>query len=130
MFITVTQQDTFSALALNIIHREREIAQYQINIDNYTHILDILPKGIIPENIVAYMGVPPESLPNDVSLEFILEVNNYQYRERISTLIRTESIEQAKSKHILEALKAQIPADQLDALVADALVKVNAQTPA
>ena len=27
-------------------------------------------------------------------------------------------------------LKAQIPADQLDALVADALVKVNAQTPA
>jgi hypothetical protein len=27
-------------------------------------------------------------------------------------------------------LKAQIPADQLDALVADALVKVNAQIPA
>ena len=27
-------------------------------------------------------------------------------------------------------LKAQIPADQLDALVADALVKVNAKTPA
>lgn len=27
-------------------------------------------------------------------------------------------------------LKAQIPADQLDALVADALVKVNAQTTA
>lgn len=128
MFITVTQQDTFSALALNVIHREREINQYQINIDNYTHILDVLPKGLIPENIVPYMGVPPESLPNDVSLEFILEVNNYQYRERISTLIRTESIEQAKSKYILESLKAQIPADQLDGLVAEALAILN--TPA
>jgi len=130
MLSTVTQQDTFTALALNVIHREREINQYQINIDNYTHILSVLPQGIIPENIVPYMGVPPESLPNDISLEFVLEVSDYQYRERICTLIRTENIEQSKSKRILEALKAQIPADQLDALVADALVKVNAQTPA
>ena len=40
------------------------------------------------------------------------------------------TIEQGKAKRVLDALKAQIPADQLDALVADALVKVNAQTPA
>jgi hypothetical protein len=43
-------------------------------------------------------------------------------------LIRTEAIEQGKAKRVLDALKAQIPADQLDALVADALVKVNAQS--
>ena len=38
-------------------------------------------------------------------------------------------IEQNKAKRVLEALKAQIPADQLDALVADAVAKINAQTP-
>jgi len=68
-------------------------------------------------------------LPFDVPLETVQIVADYQYRDRIRYLIRTEAIEQNKAKQVLNALKAQIPVDQLDALVADALVKVNAQTP-
>jgi hypothetical protein len=74
------------------------------------------------------MSTKTEELPFTVSLEIMQQIADYQYRDRISYLIRTELIEQSKAKRVLDALRAQIPADQLDALVADALVKVNAQS--
>ena len=114
-------------LALLVVYREREVYQYQVNIDNYTHILQTLPSGEIPEEVAKYMSTKVEELPFDTSPDIFKQVANYQYRNHIAYLIRTEMIEQNKSIHILEALKAQIPADQLDALVAEALVIVNAQ---
>lgn len=130
MYLTITNQDTLETLALNVVHREREVHQYQINIDNYSIMLDALPKGDIPPEIEPYMNTAVEDIPNFVSLDTVKLISDYQQRKRITGLIRTETVEQSKSKSILEALKAQIPADQLDALVADALAKINAQTPA
>ena len=129
-FLTITNQDTIDTLALNVVHREREVHQYQINIDNYTQMLTALPQGEAPAEIAQYMSTKTEELPFDVPLETVQLISDYQYRDRIAYLIRTEAIEQGKAKRVLEALKAQIPADQLDALVADAVAKINAQTPA
>jgi len=128
--MTINAQDTINSLALNVVHREREVHQYQINIDNYTTMLAALPQGEPPAEILQYMSTKTEELPFSVSLDVMQQIADYQYRDRISYLVRTELIEQGKAKRVLDALKAQIPADQLDALVADALVKVNAQTPA
>ena len=130
MYLTITNQDTIDTLALNVVHREREVHQYQINIDNYTQMLEDLPQGEAPAEIAQYMSTKVEELPFDVPLETVQIVSDYQYRDRIRYLIRTEAIEQGKAKAVLNALKAQIPADQLDALVTDALAKINAQTPA
>lgn len=130
MYMTINPQDTINALAINVVHREREVHQYQINIDNYTAMLATMPQGEPPAEILQYMSTKTEELPFDVPLETVQAVSDYQYRDRIRYLVRTEAIEQGKAKAVLNALKAQIPADQLDALVADALVKVNAQTPA
>ena len=128
--MTINPQDTINTLALNVVHREREVHQYQINIDNYTAMLAAMPQGEPPAEIVQYMSTKTEELPFDVPLETVQAVADYQYRDRIRYLIRTEAIEQNKAKQVLNALKAQIPADQLDALVAEALVLVNAQTTA
>jgi hypothetical protein len=128
MYLTITSQDTTDALAINVVHREREFHQYQINIDNYTAMLAALPQGDIPSDIAPYMDTPTEDLPAFIPLETIQLISDYQWRKRISVLIRTEAIEQNKVKRILDALKAQLPADQLDTLVAAALVKVNAQS--
>ena len=128
--MTINTQDTINALALNLVHREREVHQYQINIDNYTVMLTALPQDAPPAEILQYMSTKTEELPFDVPLETVQAVADYQYRDRIRYLIRTEAIEQGKAKAVLNALKSQIPADQLDALVADALVLVNAQTTA
>jgi hypothetical protein len=128
--MTINPQDTINSLALNVVHREREVHQYQINIDNYTTMLAALPQGEPPAEILQYMSTKTEELPFSVSLEVMQQIADYQYRDRISYLVRTELIEQSKAKRVLDALKAQIPADQLETLVAEALVIVNAQTPA
>jgi hypothetical protein len=130
MYMTINPQDTINSLALNVVHREREVHQYQINIDNYTTMLAALPQGEPPAEILQYMSTKTEELPFSVSLEVMQQIADYQYRDRISYLVRTELIEQSKAKRVLDALKAQIPADQLETLVAEALVIVNAQTPA
>ena len=127
--MTINPQDTINTLALNVVHREREVHQYQINIDNYTTMLANMPQGEPPAEILQYMSTKTEELPFEVSLEAMQQIADYQYRDRISYLIRTELIEQSKAKRVLDALKAQIPADQLNTLVAEALVIVNAQTP-
>ena len=130
MYMTINPQDTINSLALNVVHREREVHQYQINIDNYTTMLASLPQGEPPAEILQYMSTKTEELPFSVSLDVMQQIADYQYRDRIAYLIRTELIEQSKAKRVLDALKAQIPADQLDALVAEALVIVNAQSAA
>lgn len=125
MYLTINPQDTIDALAMNVVHREREVHQYQINIDNYTQMLAALPQGEVPADLAPYMDTPTEELPSFIPLETFQLIADYQYRKRITYLIRTEAIEQSKAKRVLDALKAQIPADQLETLVADALVKVN-----
>lgn len=130
MLLTITQQDTINTLAFNIVHREREVHQYQINIDNYTAMLAVLPEGEPPAEILQYMSTKTEELPFDVSLETMQTIADYQYRDRIAYLIRTEIIEQNKSKRILEAMKIQLPTDTRDQLILDAAATINAQTPA
>jgi hypothetical protein len=130
MYLSIDPQETLETLAFNLVHREREINQYQINIDNYTHILAQLPQGDIPTDIEPYMNTSMEDIPAFIPIETINLISDYQQRKRIATLIRTENIEQGKSKRILEALKAQIPADQLNSLIANALTKLNIPTPA
>ena len=136
MYLTITDQDTINMLAFNIVHREREVNGYQINIDNFTQMLTVLPQGDVPSDIAQYVGAKPDNhtkiddLPLSFSDEQIDLISKYQYRVDLTLRVRTEKAEQNKAKAVLNALKAQLPADQLDALVAEALVIVNAQSAA
>jgi hypothetical protein len=82
-----------------------------------------LPQGDWPADISQYKGADPSSL---VSLDAATAqlVSDYAYRDRLQYLIVTENIEMNKSKRVYDAIKAQIPADQLDALVATAKAKL------
>ena len=124
-YMTVTTQDTLTALADNVVHREREVHQYQINIDNYTVMLSALPQDDWPADIVQYKTTQTENIPFSVPMETVQLIADYQYRDRLSYLLRTENIEQSKTKRVLEALKAQIPTDQLEQMVADAKAKID-----
>lgn len=126
-YITITVDDTLSTLATNVVHREREVHQYQINIDNYTTMLSALPSGEWPESIAQYKNIPSDAIPFNVSLEIVQLAADYQYRDRISQLLRSENIEQNKSKRVLEALKAQIPSDQLNNLIATAKTSIDSK---
>jgi hypothetical protein len=127
MYLTISQEDSFKNIAFNAVLRENEIHNYQFNIDNYTGILTSLPQGDTPANIVQYLETPIEDLPAHIPLNEVQTIAEYQWRKRLNTLIRTETVEQLKSKSILSSLKAQLPTERFDELMTEALVKFNAQ---
>ena len=127
--LTITQQDTINTLAINAVHREREVHQYQINIDNYNQMLTALPTGEVPADIAQYLNTQPDDLPIDMDIDDVMLISQYQYRDRLKKLLRTENIEQSKARAVLESLKAQLPADTRDQLILDAAAAL-AQQPA
>ena len=85
MYLTITQQDTIDTLALNVVHREREVHQYQINIDNYALALQHIT-----------------SLSTDEQVELTA------FAEQLRELLASEKIEQKKAKIMLAVLQAQV----------------------
>lgn len=98
-------------------HREIEVYNYQVNIDNYTAMLATLPSGEWPPTLLPYRGTAVDALPYDLSDSEVTTISTYQHRDRLRALLRTERVEQGKSIMIRDALKAQIGANY-DALVA------------
>lgn len=79
--------DKKTILSDAIAGRKREIMMYQINIDNYDLMLN---SGADDDAEIA----------SDMA----------DYRKRIKDLLRSERVEQAKSKMVLSALEAQLAA--------------------
>lgn len=104
-------------IAQAIITREREIFNYQFNIDNYNSMLAALPQGEWPPEFESYRGVPVEAIPMDIPIENIELISDYNYRDRLKYLIRTETIERNKSIKVLEALKARLTSEELSQLL-------------
>jgi hypothetical protein len=123
MFYSVSGSTKYPILADNAVMREKEIMGYDINIANYTAMLASLPSDEWPEHIVQYQHATLDHVPDD--LDDI--VSQYQYRDRLRYLIKTEKAERGKSFLVYEALLAQLPADQRDTLMAEAIVRANGQ---
>lgn len=109
MILTTEEQQ--ANLVANAYHREMEIYHYQINIDNYTAMLSVLPTDGWPEGLAGYQTIQISELPLSMSDEDVQTISDYQYRDQIQKLLRTEKVEQAKSKKVLDALKLQIVGD-------------------
>lgn len=103
-----TPQEHNDNLVTNSYYREKEVYNYQVNIDNYTVMLTGLPTTDWPENLAQYRNTLTENLPWDLSDDDINTVTQLQYRDRLRTLVRTEKVEQNKARLVLESLKAQI----------------------
>lgn len=104
----ITTQEHLTNLIFNAYHREKEIYAYQVNIDNYQSMLQLLPVGDIPDALSQYKNVGIAELPFDLSDEDVDLISQYQHKDRLRVLIRTEKSEQTKSKLILETLKNQV----------------------
>lgn len=111
----ITLSEHTQNLITNAYNRELEVYSYQINIDNYSQMLLALPSDEIPSRLAIYEKVEVADLPVNLSDEDVQLIADYQYRNRIRTLLRTEKVEQTKAQRVLDALKAQIGpnADQL-----------------
>lgn len=123
MFYSVSNADRHSVLADNAVMREREIMSYDINIANYTAMLASLPDDDWPEHLAQYKAATLDHVPD----EHDDIVSQYQYRDRLRYLIKTEKAERAKSFRVYEALLAQLPEDQRDTLMAEAIARASGQ---
>jgi hypothetical protein len=106
--MVITPQEHNDNLVTNAYYREKEVYNYQVNIENYTVMLTGLPTTDWPENLAQYKNTTTENLPWDMSEADVNTVTQLQYRDRLRTLVRTEKVEQNKVRLVLESLKAQI----------------------
>ena len=113
----ITTQEHLNNLVVAAFHREMEVYQYQINVDNYGVMLAALPQGDWPSNLVNYKGTTTDALPEHLSESDVGLIADYQYRDKIRNLLRSEKVEQSKASRVRDALKSQIGADY-DSLIA------------
>jgi hypothetical protein len=113
----ITIQEHLNNLVVAAFHREMEVYQYQINIDNYSVMLSALPQGDWPSNLVNYKGTTTDALPESLDDADVALIADYQYRDKIRNLLRSEKVEQGKASRVRDALKSQIGAEY-DALIA------------
>ena len=121
MFYSVSNADKYNILADNIVMREKEIMSYDINITNYTAMLAALPQDDWPSHLAQYANATLDQVPD----EFDDIVSQYQYRDRLRFLIKTEKAERAKSFRVYEALIAQLPEAERDTLITAAIARLQ-----
>lgn len=107
----IDQTEHINNLIVHAYGREVEVYSYQTNIDNYMQMLSTLPTDDIPNRLAQYMLVDVVNLPFDMSDDDIQLISDYQYRDKLRMLLRTEKVEQSKAKRVLDALKMQIGPD-------------------
>jgi hypothetical protein len=113
----ITTQEHLNNLVVAAFHREMEVYQYQINVDNYGVMLAVLPQGDWPDSLISYKNSTTDSLPESLDEAMVASIADYQYRDKIRNLLRSEKVEQSKAARVRDALKSQIGADY-DALIA------------
>lgn len=121
-FFTISNTQLSDTIAESIVHREQEIFAYDLNIVNYETALAGMPQDDWPEHLVQYQNSTLDQVPD----EYDTIVSEYQFRDRLRYLLKTERAERLKTFKIYEALVAQLPADQIETLVAEAQARINA----
>lgn len=112
---SITSEHRLAALADAVVSRERELFGYDLNIANYGVMLAALPDDDWPEHLLQYKTSTLDQVPD----EYDAAVADYQYRDRLRGLLKTERAERGKSARVYEALLAQIPeAHRADAIAA------------
>lgn len=114
----LTNQEHINNLVVNAYHREMEVYGYQVNIDNYVAMLTALPAGEWPAELSQWSSTSVGDLPISMSDQDVETITDYQYRDRLRSLLRSERAEQNKAQRVLVALKSQIGSNA-DQLIAD-----------
>lgn len=116
-FFTTNLSQLNTTVAETIVHREREIFAYDLNISNYEGILASLPQGDWPAELVQYRTATLDQVPD----EHDAVVTEYQFKDRLHYLLKTERAERLKTFKIYEALVNRIPeADRVELITAAA----------
>lgn len=122
-FFTINNTQLNDTIAESIVHREREIFAYDLNIANYEGTLAALPQGDWPAELIQYRTATLDQVPD----EYDAIVTEYQFKDRLYYLLKTERAERLKTFKIYEALVNRIPeADRVE-LITAAVARIDSQ---
>jgi len=110
----ITAEEKTQRAANETVSREHEAYDYQNNINRYTAMLEGMPEGELPADLIKYKGVAPEKIPATVSLADALLVADHDFRDSLKVSIRCESIQKAKVDRIRIAVESELPTDAAD----------------
>lgn len=127
--LSISNDDRLAALAKALVLRERELLGYKLNIDNYMLMLSGLPQDEWPQELAAYKNADANTL-SQVDARTAAVISDYNYRDRLRCLVVTESIEMRKSQRVYDAVRSQLPQDQIAALVEAAKNSLDQAVPA
>ena len=113
MINSVSDEQKLKTLAINVVSRELEVNSYDLNIRNYKAILDSLPTGEWPTEILQYKNLDIAVVPH----EHVENVSKFNFRDRLDYLLRTEVNERTKSFMLYQAMYDQLPADRVEELL-------------
>lgn len=86
-----------------IAFRQTEINNYQINIDNYNVMIEMLPK-VCPEHLKQFVEQDIKALVDALPFEDIQLLSDFKFRKQLEQALITEKLEQRKSQLVLQAL--------------------------
>lgn len=86
--------------------READISHYQVNIDNYTAMIAMLPESW-PAHLEQYRSAAPVELSDVLPFEDVQTVSDLQFKEQLKKMLLTERLEQRKSMLVLAALRGR-----------------------
>ena len=111
-YYSITNDNKTATLISALIDREQELHAYELNIENYSAMLNALPAGEWPETLLSYKSASI----NDIPEEFVADFNSYTFRDTLTNLLKTEKAEYEKSLLVynqfvasLNNLSADIP---------------------
>jgi chaperonin cofactor prefoldin len=88
--------------------REAEVAAYQVNIDNYSLMIEELPSEW-PEDLIEFRGKEINEIAALIDdEECLMQVGDLIFAEKLRFSLRTEKLEQRKSKLVLKVLKDRL----------------------
>ena len=115
-----------SDLADNIVMRTNEVYSYDINIENYEHILSTYLSEY-PEHMSYLEGIDPAGAIGNCLPEHLPELAQIIQSSNVSKIIKTEIVERTKSQMILDTLISRLQNmttdEEYDAAIAAAVAR-------
>ena len=97
------------SLEKNIGHRKTEVAEYQVNVDNYTAMLTIIPSDL-PEELEQHRYHDIKELVIALTEEELTVLSDVQFHAKIAGSLIMEKLEQRKAQYVMDAMKVQLEA--------------------
>tara|TARA_B110000908_G_scaffold171563_1_gene234774 strand:+ start:2646 stop:2963 length:318 start_codon:yes stop_codon:yes gene_type:complete len=98
---------TKESLETNISHRETEVSDYQVNVDNYTTMLKVIPNEL-PEELEQHRYHDVTELVLVLTEKQLLVLSDVQFHAKIAGSLLMEKMEQRKAQFVMDSMKVQL----------------------